>query len=205
MVTLIAGMATGIFMMLVLERPTRSPDAAMEIISTAIQTSELSEPNAVPQSVVNEVADDQQLDFKNVARANESANDPIKIPGVYRELIGPLRPRHLSFEEQHALFEKEPRDDVWAYAMETGINDHIATHGAGEGVVIEYVECRSRYCEVGGFAIEGYKTNFSMVWGDMHRFDWWQGSGRYKGKGGGDAPGHFLAIIPRYDRQRPRL
>jgi hypothetical protein len=124
------------------------------------------------------------------------------MPDVYRRIIGPVRPREPSFAERHAAFEKEPIDTAWAYAMETGISNHIAMYGAGEGVVIEYIECRSQYCEVGGYAIEGYEADFSPTWGDMVQSEWWQASGGYKGRGGGKAPGYFLAIIPRYDHQR---
>ncbi len=205
LVILIAGVATGILMMLVLERPARSPDEAMATSSTPLQTSEFPEPNGVTQPVANEVADVRQVDFKSAVSAEESTDDPIKMPSVYRELIGPFSPPTLSFPELHALFEKEPRDEAWAYAMETGINDHLATYGAGEGVVVEYVECRSRYCEVGGFAIEGYEADFSIVWGGMFRSDWWQGGSQLRSVGGGsDGLRRFLAIIHRYDRQRPR-
>lgn len=201
--TLTAGMAVGILLMLVLQRPTGSSDETTTTATIRSRTDELPKPIGPGEPGANNVDDDANFVVESAPPTDEfgPADDQIGIPSVYRKLIGPVRPRDLSFEAKHALFEKERRDEAWAYAMETGINDHIATFGAGEGVVIEYVECRSRYCEVGGYAIEGYKVDFSMVWGDMVRSEWWQASGGYEGRGGGEAPGRFLAIIPRNDRQ----
>lgn len=194
---LIAGIATGVSIMLVLEQRPSIPEAAMATSPPVLETSASpASSNVVMLPIVNEVADEPQINFNSESLTKESAINPSKIPTVYRKMLERAHPPRLSFEQSHALFVQEPRDEAWAYPMETGINDHFATYGAGEGIVIEYVECRSRYCEIGGFAIEGHEAQLGL--GNAVQSDWWQASRGFRTKGGTD--GRFLAIIPRHER-----
>lgn len=121
----------------------------------------------------------------------------IRMPSNYREMIGPVRPRQPSFAEQHADFASEPRDESWAVAMETGINDYVASSGATLGLVVEYVECRSRTCEIAGFQPDRNKGNVGSLY-TLPRQPWWQGGSANSAKlltQPGDAGKEYFVII----------
>lgn len=204
--TFTIGVAIGVLTVLVLDRPITGLDKAMHTMSTSSRTNELLESKVATQSVATQ-SDDAYVDAgpmpedENIASTGASAlvNVPVRIPSVYRDLVGPIPPPRLSSAEIHALFEREPRDEPWAYAMEAGINDHIANFGAGQGTVVEYVECRSRYCEIAGFGKEGYEQGFSKTLSDIARSGWWQAAGTTHHIGEGvDGLNRFVIIIGRY-------
>ena len=119
----------------------------------------------------------------------------ISMPTRYKEMIGPLEPSRITFSERHASFAVEPRDEPWAVAMETGINDYLAAAGPGDGMVFEYVECRTRTCEVAGYIVDeqaarGFDTD------DLVEQSWWQG-GRATSSIGPKIDGtkHFVIIF----------
>ena len=80
----------------------------------------------------------------------ETVIRPISLPEIYDEHIY-RRKRQISFLDIHEIFKSEARDEPWALAMESGINHSIANSGSGEWAVVEYVECRSRICEIAGY------------------------------------------------------
>lgn len=203
------GVAIGVSIMLVLGRPITDSDRAMDTVSTSSPTSESLESKAATRSMATQ-SDGASVDAgpipedKKIASASDSTlvDVPVRIPSAYRDLVGPIPPPRLSSAEMHALFEKEPRDEAWAYSMETGINDHIATFGAGEGIVVEYVECRSQYCEIAGFAKEGYEPHFSKTLNDITRSGWWQAAGgTHYINGEADGFDRFVIIISRYGKE----
>lgn len=192
----VIGIVIGISTMLVLDRPVASS-------SVAIQKVESSEPKAVAPFVKTET-DEEPVD--NGSTSEEIAppgnpslvDDPIRIPSAYGALVGPVPPPRLSTAEIHALFEKEPRDEPWAFAMEAGIHEHIANFGAGKGTVVEYVECRSQYCEIAGYADKGQSadTGFYLA---MTESGWWQASGgSHHVSGRRDGIDRFVMIFLRY-------
>ena len=207
---LVAGVATGALMMSLANWHHDVPTEAPSTVATPERAIEQTDPSSVAPPVTEAVLAARQPDLAEMNSPEPSAVMPNEMPAVYRDMIGPARPRSLSFSEVHALFEEEPREEAWANAMESGINDYVAMHAADRGLVIEYVECRSRYCEVGGYAIEGYEADSSLLWGDMTREDWWQGGSTYQSQGSGpsdypganvDEPDRFLGIIDRYERE----
>ena len=177
--------------------------------TTSSQINESNEPKTEARSAITEMAD-ESVDSGPTPDAIEIAlpdaattvDDPIRIPNAYRDLVGPIPPPRLSSAELHELFEKEPRDEAWAYAMESGINDHIANFGTGEGTVVEYVECRSQHCEIAGFADKGHMGSIGRVYGDMTRSGWWQADGGTHHIGGHvDGLDRFVIITSRYARE----
>jgi len=207
----VVGTAIGVSIMLVLEGPSTDPAKAIDAITTSAKTRELPEPNAELRAVTLDSIDGTvgngptPGDLATALSADAAVVDsPIRIPSRYRDLVGPLPGDQPSSSELHALFENEPRDEPWAYAMETGINDHIATYGAGEATVVEYVECRSRFCEIGGFESGDNAGGFSSTYGDMRRSGWWQAEGGSNYILGGQAEGgsRFVIIISRYGREQ---
>ncbi len=80
----------------------------------------------------------------------EAAISPIMLPPAYEDHIRPKQ-RQVSFADIHNLFKNEPRDEPWAAAMESGLNHYLANSGSGDWAVVEYVECRSRICEIAGY------------------------------------------------------
>ena len=103
---------------------------------------------------------------------------PANTPLEYDELIGPpVRSR--GARELHATFKAEPRSDPWASAMEAGIAQTVSEHAPGIGLSIEYIECRTTMCELGGVASVEDVGNASALWSEVVQSGYWQGSTRY--------------------------
>lgn len=133
--------------------------------------------------------DDNIVHFRPIDHAD------IKMPHTYKEMIGPLVPSRTTFSERHENFASEPRDEPWAVAMETGINDYLATAGAKYGMVFEYVECRTRTCEVAGYIVDEQASS-RFDFHDLVKQSWWQG-GRATSSIGPTINGtkHFVIIF----------
>lgn len=133
-------------------------------------------------------------------RQNTSvATEPARIPRIYREIIGPVYHLGPTLPELHAMFEREPRDETWAYAMEAGINDYIANRWAGDGTVVEYVECRSQHCEIAGYVHDGYENKSASILGAIRKEGWWQGGNSTHSTGGNiDGLNRFVIILNRH-------
>lgn len=86
--------------------------------------------------------------------SNEHEPVPPSIPSIYEDHL--RRPdRMLEASDFHEIFKNELRDEPWAAAMESGIHHSIANAGSGDWAVVEYVECRSRICEIAGYVQAG--------------------------------------------------
>ena len=119
----------------------------------------------------------------------------IRMPQIYDELLAPPR-RQVTIEDMHARFKAEPRDEVWATAMEAGLSHHFANSGSGDWAVVEYIECRAQTCEIAGYLIEGNELHPSKLVEGVVQSGWWQGgdsvaSSRHKGSG----PERFVLIL----------
>ena len=122
-----------------------------------------------------------------------------KIPDNYRDTIGPAS-RQPTFAEQYQQFEAEPIDGSWAAAMENGLNNYTAVHGPASGEVFEFVQCRSSYCVVAGYKIEGDERTGASIIGDLARQPWWQGAASaYSSWGREDDQQRFVVLLPRYE------
>ncbi len=125
----------------------RDPEVTVDEVSTAEETpiraisinaaTRTTQPEVSPARPEGEIEPD----------ANTS---PISLPEIYENHINPQQ-RTVSFSDIHEIFKSEPRDESWALAMESGINHSIANSGSGDWAVVEYVECRSRICEIAGY------------------------------------------------------
>ena len=130
---------------------------------------------------------------------NEAGRAPTRLPDAYLEAVQP-RPRPLSVPELHQAFSNDPRDDSWAYAMELGINNHLAAEGAPEGTVIEYAECRSRFCELAGYVQPGFEDRSRELFEAMSGTGWWQlSSSTFTFGAPIDGVNRFVTIVPRWD------
>ena len=98
-----------------------------------------------PAAITDEVPTQPALQFEP-----DFAVSPVRLPAAYEDHIRPKQ-RQISFADIHSLFKDEPRDESWAAAMESGINHYLANSGSGDWAVVEYVECRSRICEIAGY------------------------------------------------------
>jgi len=111
-----------------------------------------------------------------------SEEPEIRMPSHYKEMIGPVRPRQVAFSERHANFASEPRNEPWAFAMETGINDFIAKLDPPLGLVVEYVECRARTCEIAGYRTGG-DSDDGRALNHLVQQPWWQGGNAISSSG----------------------
>ena len=201
------GVVIGVSIALLFGKPHSGSDKVTDSAPTSSWINELLESQDSAQPAVTDSNDEPHVaepiseDESNVSVSGTTMVDnPVRIPSVYKALVGPIPPPRLDSAEVHALFAKEPRDEPWAYAMEAGINNHIANFGAGDGVVVEYVECRSRYCEIAGFTQEDNKHNFSYTLEDIRRSGWWQAAGGSHYFGGQhDGVDRFVIIVSRYN------
>lgn len=181
------GVVIGISIMMALDSPVLNPDKTVGTATTST-VSELPEALAITQPVTTQNA----AEMANNGLAPEAAgtalagdasigDNPVRIPSVYRDLVGPIPTPTISNVEKLERFENEPRDEPWAFAMETGINNHIAEFGTVGGRVVEYVECRSQQCWIAGLIDKGHQGSTGRPLNDMRRSGWWQA------EGGGDS------------------
>ena len=108
----------------------------------------------IPTAPVNANPQTPRLEESRVALEEEvepiPTITPISLPDIYEQHINPPQ-RSIRFADFHEIFKNEPRDEPWAAAMEAGLNHSIANSSSSEFVVIEYLECRSRMCEIAGY------------------------------------------------------
>ena len=97
------------------------------------------------------------------------------IPAVYSKIIGQPQPKQLRIADRHAIFLAEPRDEAWASAMESGINNYLADNASNLGFKVEYVECRSEHCEIAGYLPEGHPDDTGTLKNGLKNSGWWQG------------------------------
>lgn len=109
-----------------------------------------------------------EIEYHPVAAASN-------IPSIYSELIGVPKPKRLSVADRHAQFLLESRDEIWALAMESGINYHLSENRSGVRFVVAHVECRSQHCEIAGYVPPGYQDDSDKLKIDLKNSDWWQG------------------------------
>lgn len=102
---------------------------------------------------------------------------PISIPDVYEDHItGRNRQPSVSIADVHKIFKNEARDESWAVAMESGINHYLANSGSGGWAVVEYVECRSRICELAGYTTDSDQNGTHDLIGGFLTSGLWQGN-----------------------------
>ena len=123
------------------------------------------------------------------------------IPEAYLRIVGSTRP-HLSFGERVGQFQTEPRDEIWASAMEAGINSYVAASAPTAGAVFEYIQCRSTACILAGYVIDGKERQSASMLGELQSQGWWDGGNSSHSMGGtvGEQDA-FVILFPRYDRQ----
>ena len=200
--TFAIGVAIGATMVLFLNRPAGIANETVQ--PSPVETSEsdgLGPAARIAKSAIEDESgnSDSRPEEGLSSDGSRLAKDSIRIPSAYRDLVDPI-PRHRpSPLEIHAIFEKEPRDETWAAAMEAGIRDHYARFGAAEKTVVEYVECRSKYCEIAGFREKDFSGVTGRVFSDMTKSGWWQADGgdNYI-SGHADGVDRFVIIVTRY-------
>ncbi len=97
------------------------------------------------------------------------------IPAIYSEVIGSPQPKRLRVADRHAIFLTEPRDEAWASAMESGINNFLADNASNLSFKVEFVECRSEHCEIAGYVPDGYPDDSGDLKNGLKNSGWWQG------------------------------
>ncbi len=137
-----------------------------------------------PRNAVSEFARTrQESNPKNSSRDREpdlglevSVVVPLSnLPAVYDEVIGRPQPKQLRAADRHAIFLTEPRDEAWASAMESGINNYLADNASSLKFKVEYVECRSEHCEIAGYVPDGYSDDTGDLKNGLKNSGWWQG------------------------------
>jgi hypothetical protein len=84
--------------------------------------------------------------------------------------------------------------------METGIADFFAAQGPELGIVFEYIECRSRTCEIAGYFVAGREGTGGYFY-KVTEQPWWQG-GTATSSNGFDINGTEYFVTIYYDGQR---
>jgi len=131
---------------------------------------------------------------------DQLSTDQTNLPEKYRYLVEsqPTSRRRLTPQENHAFFGQDTRDEAWAYTMELGIQEYLATNQNAGGTVIEHVECRSRMCEIAGVVYPGGRDDFGEHLEVMRASGWWQLSNSHHSTGTNvDGEYRFVSFIPR--------
>jgi len=206
LLTLSVGILTGVIVMLGLsnnsdegERVKEFPDLEMSSIATPPAIS--SDIRVDQDNRALKVAQNEPTQKGSVEEVEFGSNvSPISIPAVYEDLVAQRhgQPR-VSFADIHKIFKNEPRDEPWAAAMESGINHYLANSGTGEWAVVEYVECRSKICEIAGYTTGGDDNHHSDLISDFLRSGLWQGKPITHSSGFGNTDlKRFIIIISGY-------
>lgn len=176
-VWLILGVALGAVGSTYLYSPPEehSPDQPKSAQVEAIPSSGslVSEPARTPSQINPENSNGKRqprLDLEDTVAVPAS-----NIPAVYSEVIGPPQPKRFRVADRHAIFLTEPRDEAWASAMESGINNFLADNASNLSFKVEFVECRSEHCEVAGYVPEGYPDDSGDLKNGLKNSGWWQG------------------------------
>ena len=161
------------------------------ILSSSLRDIEQSP--ASPSQVIPQSADSETESIRSVSRAEEDLDvsnqgdhagrekeaegttRASRIPPVYSDVIGRPRPKRFNVADRHAIFLTEPRDEAWAGAMESGINNFLADNSLALNVFVEHVECRSEHCEVAGYTPFGLESDMSELKNGLKNTGWWQG------------------------------
>ena len=98
------------------------------------------------------LAQEPHLARKSEAESGQATTQS-GLPDTYRNHLYPTQ-RTIRFADFHEVFKNESRDESWASAMEAGMNHSIANSSVSGSVVVEYLECRSRMCEIAGYLID---------------------------------------------------
>ena len=153
--------------------------APLQMDDIQSETSFTDSPGAAPTSTrLPREVDSHPPAINHTVSPQVDRNPPIRLPPKYRALIGPVTPRPVTFSEEHARFANEPRDEAWASSMESGLSAYIASYGAGQGTVIEYIECRARHCELAGFVSGDGQLDMAGVLRGVRSEGWWQGGNK---------------------------
>ena len=134
--------------------------------------------------------------------ANQQSADLTNLPEKFKYLVEPqpVAKRRLTPQENHEFFSQDTRDESWAYTMELGIREYLAANQNANGTVVEYVECRSRMCEIAGVVYPGGQDDFSEHLEVMRQSGWWQLSNSHHSSGANvDGEYRFVSFIPRED------
>lgn len=179
LLTLFAGIVIGVLVMTVLPSPSIDSGNGIDaerkegaVPGPALQQSQAARSTrSIPATQVEASA--PRFEDKGDSKTDVS---PISIPNVYEEHIAERfsRPR-VSFADIHKIFKNEARDEPWAVAMESGINHYLANSGTGEWAVVEYVECRSKICEIAGYTTDGDQKDSHELIGDFLASGLWAG------------------------------
>jgi hypothetical protein len=140
---------------------------------------------------------DQKTLHESVNRTNYYSPG---LPEAYQDLLEPqpVSRRRMTPQENHSFFSQDSRDESWAYTMELGIKQFLAANQNSDGALIEYVECRSRMCEVAGVVHAGGQDDFSDQLEAMRQSGWWQLSNSHSTAGANiDGVYRFVTFIPR--------
>ena len=176
-VWLILGVALGAVGSTYLHSPSeeQSPDQPRSVQVDAIPSSGglVNESSRTPLGINPENSDGNRqpsLDLEDTVAMPAS-----NLPAVYSEVIGSPQPKRLRVADRHAIFLTEPRDEAWASAMESGINNYLADNASNLSFRVEFVECRSEHCEIAGYVPEGYLDDTSDLKNGLKNSGWWQG------------------------------
>jgi len=180
--TLCVGIVIGIVVMFALAEHSDESENAVESLDLEREVDAVRAPIS-PGGQIDQNNDPIQITQVEAipTRAGEEGEpkirvDPISIPDVYEDHIaGRRRPPRVSFADIHKIFKNEPRDEPWAVAMESGISHYLANSGSGGWAVVEYLECRSRICEIAGYTTGGDEHDHSELIRDFLRSSLWQG------------------------------
>ena len=122
----------------------------------------------------------------------DESNQPLKaqLPAQYGHLVAApeLSPEDLRPDELHDIF------DAWAYSIESSVNSFLATNDISPGTVIDYVECRTNYCEFAGYVNEGYDHGAGQIFNAMRNSGWWQ-LGEYTTTVGNNSDGTYKFVV----------
>jgi hypothetical protein len=100
---------------------------------------------------------------------------PQQLPDAYLEIVGPFEntKRPLETYDRYVAFAQDDRDESWAAAMEAGIANFAARQFEIDGTVVDFAECRSRFCVIAGHSPTGQTARFGSIRGE----GWWQAAG----------------------------
>lgn len=199
LVTLCVGVAIGVVIMLAFaKQPGESEDVNITL------NPEMTEDAGSAAAVENQITQTEISPTQSEGEIEpESSVSPISIPDVYEDHIGPQQ-REVSFADIHHVFKNEPRDEPWAAAMESGINHYLANSGSGDWAVVEYLECRSRICEVAGYKTGSENHPSELVEEFMSSGIWHGEPGIHTSRFGDHRLKRFIIIISGYSNKEYR-
>ena len=206
----VVGLAVGASVVLFLDNSTNSTYAtdysAPEPGSDATERSLTKDEVAGERSSSVTGKRDRESVDGSKANAPEFARITVGTPSLYRELVGSIPRARPNLSQVHADFKTEQRDEPWAAAMESGIRNYFSGRGKSDGLILEYLECRSRHCVGAGITASSNKDTtgrvvsdtFKVV-GDMAKAGWWQADGGMSLiRSSPDGVDRFIVFVGRY-------